>query len=236
LIFFIGDFNKSTNHFEVISKISEVHDFSPIKLIKQIQNSAAKLNISKFSAILFHKSDVLTQYPSNLITDCIEQVLSSGLVESVGASVYKEEEIRDISEKFPRITLFQVPENIMDRRLCGSSLLKELANQGTRFHIRSIFLQGLLLMKSETIPTHLMEAKAGIIELERLSKRTKKSILDLCLSYVSEIEWASGIVVGVSNKKQLHEIVNFKKSNLEFISLPAPFSESITDPRSWKPN
>ena len=158
------------------------------------------------------------------------------MVESVGASVYKEEEIRLISERIPNITLFQVPENIMDRRLRDSALLKDLASMGNTFHIRSVFLQGLLLMNSEVIPSTLSEARPGIIELQKLSKSSENSILDLCLNYVSEIEWASGFVVGVSNKKQLHEIVNFNKFTLGLDSLPAPFSESITDPRCWETN
>jgi aryl-alcohol dehydrogenase-like predicted oxidoreductase len=229
----VGNFHRTNNTFEVISKISEVHDFSSSRLINQIRESATALKLPKFSAVLFHKPEVLTKYPKEEINRAIERILGSGLVESLGASVYEEEEIRFISRNFPGITLFQVPENIMDRRLLNSSLLMRLAAQGIKFHVRSIFLQGLLLMEMEDIPTALSKAKNGLSELYKFSELRGVSIFDLCLNYSSRIEWASGVVVGVNSQKHLQEIVNFKEYVFDLESLPSPFPKSITDPREW---
>jgi len=229
----VGNFHRSNNTFEVISKISEVHDFSSSRLLNQIRESATTLRLPKFSAVLFHKPEVLTKYPKEEINRTIERILGSGLVESLGASVYEEEEIRFISKNFPGITLFQVPENIMDRRLLKSSLLMRLADQGTKFHVRSIFLQGLLLMEMEDIPTALSEAKHGLAELHKFSKLSRVSIFDMCLNYSSRIEWASGIVVGVNSQKQLQDIMHYKEYVLDLESLPSPFPKPLTDPRQW---
>jgi aryl-alcohol dehydrogenase-like predicted oxidoreductase len=229
----IGKFQSKMNTFEVISKISDVQDFSSAKLISELKKSASKLGISKFAAILFHKSEVLPRYPVQVVNEAIENILSTGVVETIGVSVYNEEEVRFISENFPRITLFQVPENIMDRRLLGSVLVKRLASEGIKFHVRSVFLQGLLIMKSESVPTGLSEVRFGLGELEEYSKSRGLSVLDACLNYASKIEWASGLVVGVNSRKHLQEIVNYQEFNIDIDKLPNPFLKSVLDPRGW---
>jgi aryl-alcohol dehydrogenase-like predicted oxidoreductase len=229
----IGRFHNQANTFGVISKISEVYDFSSVKIVTELKKSASKLRISKFSAILFHKPEMLANYPKQLVNETIEKILSTGLVDALGVSVYDEEDIRFISENFPKVTLFQVPENIMDRRLLDSTLVKRLANQGVKFHIRSVFLQGLLMMKSESVSTGLYAAKFGLSELEEYSKSRGLNVLDACLSYASKIEWASGVVVGVNSKSHLQEIVNCQKSDIDLNKLPNPFVKSILDPRGW---
>lgn len=232
----IGDFHQQGEKFEVISKISDVQNFSSRKLIDEIEKSASILNISKFSAMLFHKSEELAKFPERQVNEALENILSSGLVKTLGVSVYKEEEIRFVSRSFPRITLFQVPENIMDRRLRESELISELSRLGIRFHVRSIFLQGLLLMNRHSLPSELSEAELGLDSLLAYSKMKGVSNLDSCLSYVSEIEWASGIVIGVNSKKHLQEVVSYQKIKIDLDKLPSAFPEYILDPREWANN
>ena len=229
----IGKYHSQANTFGVISKISDVLNFSSVKLIDELKKSALKVGVAKFSAILFHKSEMLTKYPKQLVNEALQNILSTGLVETLGVSVYDEAEVHFISENFPKITLFQVPENIMDRRLHGSVLVKELASQGITFHIRSVFLQGLLMMKSESVPDGLNAARFGLGELEEYSKSRGLNVLDVCLNYASKIEWASGVLVGVNSKRQLQEIVNHQEFDIDLNQLPNPFEKSILDPRGW---
>jgi len=229
----IGKFHSQANTFEVISKISDVYDFSSAKLVSEIKASVSKLGITKFSAILFHQPEMLAKYPAYLVNNAIDNILSTGLVETLGVSVYDEEEIHFISENFPGITLFQVPENIMDRRLLGSALVRRLASQGVKFYVRSIFLQGLLLMKSESFTPESSDVKFGLSELGRYCISKDVNVLDACLNYASRIEWASGVVVGVNSKRHLQEIFNYQKFDIDLDKLPNPFIKSILDPRNW---
>lgn len=229
----IGKYHRQANTFDVISKISDVHDFSPAQLISELEESVSSLGIPKFSAILFHKSEMFAKYPAYLINEAIDNILSTGLVDTLGVSVYGEEEIHFISENFPGIKLFQVPENIMDRRIYGSALVRRLASQGVKFHVRSIFLQGLLLMKSEIFSTETSDVKLGLIELEKYCMSKNVNVLDACLNYASRIEWASGVVVGVNSKTHLQEIFNYQKFEIDMDKLPNPFLKSILDPREW---
>jgi aryl-alcohol dehydrogenase-like predicted oxidoreductase len=229
----IGKFHKQAGVFEIVSKISDVREFSSTKLITSIEESATKLDITRFSAILFHRSEELAKYPTRVVNDVLESILGTGLVETLGVSVYTEEEIRFVAENFPSITLFQVPENIMDRRLYESELVNKLASQGIRFHIRSVFLQGLLLMNTESLSYEFSEAEHGLHNLRRYSDSRSVSVLDSCLNYVSGIGWASGVVIGVNSKKHLQEVVSYRKFEIELGGLQKSLPENILDPRQW---
>jgi aryl-alcohol dehydrogenase-like predicted oxidoreductase len=140
-------------------------------------------------------------------------------------------EILIIHERHPRITLFQVPENIADQRLRHSDQIKSLHELGIEFHVRSIFLQGLLLMKNA--PAHLAGAQPFLDRLNEVAQIRNCSPLQLCLSYVKQLGWASKFVIGVSEASQLHDVKIAVNYSNEDIPIDAVLPEFIRDPRKW---
>ena len=230
----IGRFHTSNQHFDVYSKISETSTFSSANILSQIHESRERLRIRKFAAILFHKSDFLKIESRKVINLAIHEILESGLASKVGVSVYNESEVEYVVKRFPEIKLFQVPENVMDRRLLNSKLISELAAVGFEFHVRSIFLQGLLMMDERKLNRSLAPALQGLVELRQFCKQQEINILDLCLNYARQIEWATNAVVGVNTPEQLTEIVNHSKRDLDLTILPHSFPDLILDPRRWQ--
>ena len=51
--------------------------------------------------------------------------------------------------------IVQVPLNVFDRRMIENGTINNLYDQDISIHIRSIFLQGLLIMKQEDRPDYL---------------------------------------------------------------------------------
>ena len=132
------------------------------------------------------------------------------------------------------MTVFQVPENICDRRLASSMAIQRMAQDGNSFMVRSIFLQGLLLMEPSLIPQHLKQSSTTIHELIIFAKNNSLTVMELCLAYANSLSWANGVVVGVGSLNQLMEIQ--KSSSL----LPERWETSIStlpveilDPRKW---
>jgi len=229
----IGKFHRSGRHFLVNSKVSEEHNFDSNKIIGDLRASITKLGISQFSTVYFHRPEKLAEYPKGHVNETLEKVLSSGLLGSLGASVYTEAEVQYISENFPKITHFQVPENIMDRRLVNSQLVNDLFRDGYHFYVRSIFLQGLLLMGSTQGGEKLAGTSAGLSQLENYCSSKNISVLDACINYASTIEWCTGIVIGAASANQLRLIVNYRKSDIVLELLPKPFDKEVLDPRRW---
>jgi aryl-alcohol dehydrogenase-like predicted oxidoreductase len=132
------------------------------------------------------------------------------------------------------LPVFQVPENICDRRMLDSHDLMSLKTEGVRFVIRSIFLQGLLLLPPESVPSDFEIVKESISQISKLANLVRCSPLDICLAYGQAIPWASGLIVGVANQSQLKEIVTSR------IKIPPGWDTAIDilplrflDPRRW---
>ena len=229
----IGKFHSNYKPFNVYSKISDSNFSSTKDVVSQIHKSLRLLKIEKFAGLLFHKSEFLEINSEKVTNKLISEILASGLTTRVGVSIYREEEIERISKKFPDIKLFQVPENVMDRRLLNSRTIYDLFDQGVEFHVRSIFLQGLLLADVEKLSDSFSQSVIGLRQLKNYCENQKINIIDLCLNYISQIDWASKIVVGVNSMEQLPEIVNFRKQEFDLTALPKSFSDLILDPRKW---
>jgi aryl-alcohol dehydrogenase-like predicted oxidoreductase len=203
-------------------------------IVKAAEENRDRLGVSQLSVLYLHNEDLLQTSLASEITIGLREVLTRGIATKIGVSVYSQNSIISCKKVLPELSVFQVPENICDRRLIYSSKMQELADIGTIFNVRSIFLQGLLLMDPNSIPQKLYSAKAKVQELTTFSRKNSVTVLDLCLAYANSISWASSIVVGAISIKQLEEI-----SRHSFV-LPQGWSNSIStlpseilDPREW---
>ena len=110
----------------------------------------------------------------------------------------------------------------------------DLHHLGDRFVVRSIFLQGLLLMPLDEIPKGLVESKKSIRQIQAYSEFLRVAPLDLCLAYAHAIPWADSLVIGAATALQLSEIV---RSNILLLngweSKIETLSDELLDPRRW---
>jgi aryl-alcohol dehydrogenase-like predicted oxidoreductase len=118
--------------------------------------------------------------------------------------------------------------------MIDSKHIKSLADKGNSFMVRSIFLQGLLLMEAMSVPSKLHLVQPQLKSLNEFANKQKVKVLDLCLAYAYSISWASGIVIGVASLAQLKEIIASAST------LPEDWASTITtlpsellDPRKW---
>jgi aryl-alcohol dehydrogenase-like predicted oxidoreductase len=165
----------------------------------------------------------------------MEELKSCGLVEKIGVSAYSKQEIDQILDNF-EIDLIQVPASILDQRLINDGSLSKLKKYGVEIHVRSIFLQGLLLMERKRIPSYFSPIKKNLDTFDDLAKMLNLTRLELALGYVMGISSVDKIVLGVNNLSQLKEIVNVQplQNNLDIfkgISIDNPI---YTNPSLWK--
>jgi hypothetical protein len=190
--------------------------------------------VESLSTLYLHDEGLLQTSNKIEITTGLREVLNLGIARQIGVSVYSESSVMACKQALPELSVFQVPENICDRRMLSSRLIENLAADGNSFMIRSIFLQGLLLMDHISIPPKLSLATADIQALNEFARVNSLTVIELCLAYAYSIPWASGIIVGVASLEQLKEI---QESSL---SLPDGWDKAIStlpaeiiDPRKW---
>lgn len=219
----------------ITSKIPHTAYESSNAIIESVKNSLTLLKISSFENVMLHGISEEMERNLGAIREGLNSILNLGLTRNVGLSCYTEAEVIFAKESLPMLKLFQVPENVADRRLIGSEELRKLSEEGNSFLVRSVFLQGRLLQNSTQLSSDFPELLPIVIDLKLSAKEQNLSELEYCLAYIKSIPWASGIVVGVETSNQLTQILtNYRKSYSEVVFDNKKIDSSMVDPRNWK--
>ena len=231
---FLGDYLPKNSAIKIDSKISVTTGITAEYVLTFIESSISKVKQESLNRVYVHNSEMLLEKEGPEILSGLREAKARGLINSFGASVYDENLLLRIYEKFNDISTFQVPENICDRRLYISKEIQNLNWHGIDFVVRSIFLQGLLLMKSENIPIRMAKFRPSIEQFIMEVNQVGLSRLDCCVAYADSIPWADSILVGAYSSEQLTEICK-SNSKLEknWQDKIGTFSGEIIDPRSW---
>lgn len=173
---------------------------------ESVRDSLARLKISHHHGLLLHRPDqLMDSFGGELFNElcCLKE---KGLISNIGISIYNPEELDRILSTYT-LDLVQVPFNILDRRLETSGWLSRLHTMGIEVHVRSVFLQGLLLMKADQRPDkfsrwqYLWNQWDAWLETESLTP------LQACLGFVLSFNEIDRIVVGIDSRIQLEEII-----------------------------
>ncbi len=199
-----------------------------------ILRSIKLLKISNLESLLLHcPAELLGENGKELYKTLI-QLKESGLVKKIGISIYDPLELEDLLKNFD-FDLVQAPMNVFDRRLINSGWLDKLDERGIEIHIRSAFLQGLLLMKKEERPDKFKKWQDLWTKWHFWLSVTNQSALQACLGYLSHVQYISKIVVGVDTLNHLKEIVMAMR--LEIIEIPDELfsvDENLINPSKWQ--
>ena len=230
----IGNVLNSTKFDNFVIKISPKHFLSKKSFLKSVEGSLKRLGQSSAFAIMLHGLGDSPKESTDSVKSALKTVLAEGLTNRVGLSCYEISEVLYARELFPEMTIFQLPENIADRRKQNSEALRDLAHSGVTFQVRSIFLQGLLVKKAVNLPRELQEVELIRSEIEFLANRHGLDSSELCLRYAQSLDWASQIVLGFDSYEQFKKNLSCIESTGPNISIDTPqASDFLIDPRNW---
>ena len=107
-----------------------------------------------------------------------------------------------------------------------------MKKKGIKIHVRSIFLQGLLLNNLTLKKKFFYEFKDKIKLLNDYANYKRANPLDLCLNYVMSFK-IDKIVIGFSNLNNLKQIISYKKvKNLDYKKF-SNINNKLLDLRNW---
>lgn len=159
-----------------------------------------------YGLMVHHAADLLGPFGDALFAR-LDALKQEGRVMKVGVSVYEAEELDLLLARYP-LDLVQLPHSLLDQRLRTSGWLERLSALRVEVHVRSAFLQGVLLLKPEHLPRHLAALK---YPLERVAKRAELlgvTPLTLALAYLRQQTEIAEVIVGVLSVAQLDEIAH----------------------------
>ncbi|RBW48268.1 aldo/keto reductase [Marinobacter sp. F3R11] len=201
--------NAGVGSFNVISKVpprSENIDCPTEWVQKNVEHSLANLKSDSLYGLMLHRPLDLLRPNGIELYDALLSVKKQGLVEKIGVSVYGPEDLENLAAF--AFDVVQAPMNILDQRLKNSGWLARLNKLGTEIHVRSAFLQGLLLMPEDQRPTYFQPWKTLLADYQAWIEGQNLSPLQVCLGYLNQYPEINKIVVGVETASQLREVVS----------------------------
>ncbi|MEK3792001.1 aldo/keto reductase [Paenibacillus sp. FSL R7-0204] len=204
-----------------------------------VHASLNRLKCSVLDVCLLHDPLDMT-YQGGEILRVLQELKRQHTIRRIGVSVYDAEDIANFMT-VEELDSIQIPLNVLDQRWLANGMLERLARKGTEIFVRSVYLQGLLLMAPEQLPAGLKQAEQPLLQIISYSKETGIPVKELCFLYVRDLPGISGLVIGCETVEQVQE-------NLRMMALP-PLSRAvrqtlgesftdipveIIDPRRWK--
>ena len=230
----LGNYLDQSLEPKVSSKIDPKSCESVAEIIDSVQKSINTLKIACLDTLYIHDPMSISGAKKSYIRHALIELKELGLVQNIGFSAYTIEDVVQAIEVVPEITTIQVPENLADQRLIHSSKLNILKSEGITLVVRSVFLQGLLLMNPAQLPKKFLSFHEFLDQLNYVAAQEECTVLDLCLGYVNSISWATHLLVGAINSDQMKQMLESRKV------LPSDWQERITpiptnlvDPRTW---
>lgn len=201
---------------------------------ESVAASLSRLKVKKLRGLLLHRPQQLLSAPGQTLYAALDAVKTQGLVEKIGVSIYGPEELDALWPHF-HFDLVQAPFNILDRRLSTTGWLTRLKQVGTEVHVRSVFLQGLLLMHSASRPSYFQRWQPLWAQWHQWLADKNLTPLQACLCFVLAQRQIDRVIVGVDSLKHLQDILAVAEET--GIEPPANLISADLDlinPSKWK--
>ena len=221
--------------FEVVTKIAFSNRITfPVKswVRSEIEDSLSKMRLEKLYGVLVHTSDAIKGPHRAEIIEGLDDAKREGLVENVGLSIYSPSELK---LTWDGSTLVQVPLNVFDQRFLKPIARFTEGEKVLKFHVRSLFLQGLLLNAARARPPYFDPWNRNFGMFFDWADSLCLSPLEACLAVVKGISDVESVVVGIADITELAQIVRAFESvePLQFPKFLSSTNEALVDPRHW---
>ncbi len=189
----------------------------------QVDESLARLRCQTLHGLLLHRPAQLLGADGQALYRALLATRECGRVSKIGISIYGPDELDQLPPAM-RFDIVQAPFNIIDNRMARSGWISRLQDAGCELHVRSIFLQGLLLMQAAARPAYFSRWNALWRTWEGWLKEIRLTPLQACLRHALQTPGIAKVVLGVDNATHLADILAAAAGDV-----PTPPAELPTD-------
>lgn len=232
----IGEFIKNSGTlFNVITKLKDVagEDTEP-----GLRKSLKKTGIARFYGAMLHSYG--EQPGERADYGALLKARDARLVLKTGFSLYHPEQVEKLLAEKVSFNLVQVPYSILDRRF--ERLFPVLKRAGVEVHVRSVFLQGLLLMNAASIPEGLRKVAPKVKLIRDYAAAHGWTAAAVCAGYALANPQVDRVVIGVDGlpamKDNLDGLAALNGDELPGLLASlgglAETNENILLPQNWR--
>jgi len=193
--------------FSIVTKgpsfgVAEIGSSNVNDLIRTFEESLFKLGRNKVYGFLAHHADDLVAPGGMQLIEAMKELKVNGKVSKVGVSVYDANQVDAVLSVF-HPDIVQLPLNVFDQRLLNSGHIARLKDTGAEIHVRSAFLQGLLLMPLDRIPTFFDPIRPLLLQWHDAARLQGLTPAQAALAFVRGQPCVDVVIVGVESSSQL---------------------------------
>lgn len=230
---------ESYSNVKIISKYHPECDDSSIDVVMgKVAESLKVLGRDSIYGFLAHDPYVLKSSKSSLI-EGLAEAKRQGMVQKVGVSLYSPEEALRAADH-TAVDMIQLPFNLFDKKMATGDFINMLKEKGVEVFIRSVFLQGLILMDIEKIPERMSFAVFHRELLDKFCQEKGLNKAEFALSFAFRRTGEAKVVIGMETAEQLKENLD-KIEKLpdhgdlydEWLRLMPEPDDKLLDPSRW---
>jgi aryl-alcohol dehydrogenase-like predicted oxidoreductase len=201
-----------------------------------LRGSINRLGITPATYLAHDAADYLRP----AIRDRLHAITARGEVRGVGVSVYTEAEVFATIAAGPPDAV-QLPISALDQRMVSGGALAACAAANITVFARSIFLQGVLLMRPDQLPIEFGALKAPLTNFQLFADQANTSRASLAVRYVRDLPGVTSAVIGAYAPDQLAVLIAAatepaltleERTATESIANDVP--AALLDPRAWR--
>lgn len=200
---------------------------------ESITHSISCLGIDPLPLVLIHDE---TNIP---LLECMEPLKQKGLIRHIGASVQYTSWAKNAID-CNCVEAIQWPGNLLDMRYEREGLYDMAAGKCAVF-LRSIYLQGLLIMADSDTPENLRDVIPIREKLKNIAEQGGIGIQEMAMRYTLGLENCASVLVGVESIAQMKSNIQVMEKGplpcdlVDAIRKSVPdLSEEILVPFNWK--
>ena len=204
-------------------KTAPVEDVEKI-LRAQVENSLETLGYDKLPLLMLHRESEMFDY-GEVLPSALKKLKSEGLVERVGVSLNSTKYIDDVV-KNDLYEAVQLPLNMMADVIV---------------FIRSVFLQGLFFRDPQTLPEGVLQlAKEPLKKLNKLAEEENRSIAEIALTFIRDLDGVTSLVLGSETPEQVKENISLvnapgisEATRSRILEIFSDIDERVLMPWTW---
>lgn len=198
----LGRVQDNDDAFDIVTKTPPGADGCSAR--SSLERSLVRLGKNAVYGLLVHHAADLTAPGGRFLAASLMHARDRGLVRKIGFSVYDQQEAEEAMAVL-QPDLVQLPLNVFDQRAVRNGLLENLLGREVEVHIRSIFLQGLLLMEASRIPGYFRPVLPKIRAYLDFLNECGLTPVQGAFAFARQLDFDGIVLVGVNNAAQLRQ-------------------------------
>ena len=233
-VFKNDSFNNNYKKWKISFKITKsilTKLYSTKKIEEFIKSILIKFRCKKIEYFLFHHENDLSTKNGKLFFNYLRNLKKKRIVKKIGVSIYDFDKSFKKLKNLP-IDVIQAPLNVLDQRIDNSKNLNFLKRKKIEIHVRSIFLQGVLVDENLMGPKIKKDKKLKL--WFKYLNGNNLNPIDETFNFLRKKKYINKIIVGARSERQIKDILSRLKSNKRFnYSIFNNKRKQTIDPRKW---